>query len=410
VRFPACIFLIFVWVADALGATPTLRPAPRLQFPHQTDSNSPGHWDGDRLYLFNSAVQAFRSYGSNVFQLTNTVAVVFNNTANGGRWIEATWRAPDGTLYGWYHNEPAGLCPGTTLTAPRIGAARSTNNGANWTDLGTVLQTRPGTLKCTAQNGYFAGGNGDFCVMLDPAGEYLYFFFSTYAGDVTEQGVALARMAWNDRDSPSGKVWKWDQGTWQAPGIEGTVTPLFPAMSAWERKDCDAFWGPSVHWNTRAKQYVMLLNRAKGAGWIQEGIYFSSSTNLADPFSWSAPAKLLNGGAWYPQVMGLEPGQGTDKSADGIARFFMGGVSDYEISFENLAQSEGLAISRDGNAIQLSWPATLTDAHLQYSTDLSGKVWTSVTNATMTSNGRTTTTDDVSNLQGVKYFRLQEYP
>ena len=36
--------------------------------------------------------------------------------------IEAVW--PEGnTLYGYYHNEPGGLAPGTTLTAPRIGAA-----------------------------------------------------------------------------------------------------------------------------------------------------------------------------------------------------------------------------------------------------------------------------------------------
>jgi hypothetical protein len=25
---------------------------------------------------------------------------------NGGRWIEATWTAGDGAVYGWYHNEP----------------------------------------------------------------------------------------------------------------------------------------------------------------------------------------------------------------------------------------------------------------------------------------------------------------
>jgi len=86
---------------------------------------------------------------------------------NGGRWIEATWRADDGTLYGWYHTSPAGLCPGTNLTAPKIGALRSTDNGLHWKDLGIVMEARPNTLKCDAQNGYFAGGHGDFCVMLD---------------------------------------------------------------------------------------------------------------------------------------------------------------------------------------------------------------------------------------------------
>lgn len=319
--------------ATASAASPTLRPASHLQFPHVTDSNSPGHWDGPRFYLFNSTGHPYRSYGSNLFQLGNTGPVTFNNTVNGGRWMEATWRATNGTLYGWYHLEPGGLCPVTGLTAPKIGAVRSTDNGANWRDLGVVLQARTNTLKCDAQNGYFAGGNGDFCVMLDDAQQYLYLFISTYAGDVSEQGVAVARMAWSDRDAPAGKVWKWHNGDWLEPGLGGYVTPIFPATVAWERPDCEAFWGPSVHWNTYLQQYVMLLNRAQGAGWVQEGIYISYSTNLADPLNWSVPEKILNGGAWYPQVIGLEPGQGTDKWAGALARFFMSGVSDFEICF-----------------------------------------------------------------------------
>jgi len=325
----------FTVLAALLSATtfaaPTLRPAPRLQFPHATDSNSPGHWDGPTFFLFNSTGHPYRSYGSNLFELGNTAAVNYNNTVNGGRWMEATWRATNGTLYGWYHLEPGGLCPG--LTAPKIGAVKSTDNGANWTDLGVVLEARTNTLRCDAQNGYFAGGNGDFCVMLDAAQQYLYLLCSTYAGDVTEQGVAVARMAWGDRDAPVGKVWKWHNGDWLELGLGGYVTPIFPATVAWERPDCEAFWGPSVHWNSYLQQYVMLLNRAKGSGWVQEGIYTSYSTNLADPMSWSVPEKILNGGAWYPQVIGLEEGQGTDKLAGALARFFMGGVSDYEICF-----------------------------------------------------------------------------
>ena len=129
--------------ATASAVPPTLRPASHLQFPHATDSNSPGHWDGPTFYLFNSTGHPYRSYGSNIFQLGNTAAVTYNNTVNGGRWMEATWRATNGTLYGWYHNEPGGLCP--SLTAPKIGAAKSTNNGANWTDLGIILEARTNT-------------------------------------------------------------------------------------------------------------------------------------------------------------------------------------------------------------------------------------------------------------------------
>jgi hypothetical protein len=316
----------------ALGAV-NLRPASHLQFPHQTDSNSPGHWDGPTFFLFNSAGHPYRSYGSNLFTLANTAPVTYNNSVNGGRWMEATWRASDGTLYGWYHFEPAGLCPSTTLTAPRIGAVKSTDNGANWIDLGIILEARTNTLRCDAQNGYFAGGNGDFSVMLDDSEQYLYFFFSAYAGALAEQGVAVARMLWSDRNSPAGKVNKWYNGAWLQPGLGGNLTPIFPATIPWEQSNCEAFWGPSLHWNTYLQRYVMLLNRAQGSGWVQEGIYITYSTNLADPGSWSAPEKILNGGAWYPQVVGLEPGEGTDKRAGALARYFQGGASDLEICF-----------------------------------------------------------------------------
>jgi len=323
-----------LWCATAFAAA-TLQPASHLEFPHQTDSNSPGHWDGPIFYLFNSGGHPYRSYGSNLFQLGSTSSVIFDNTVNGGRWMEATWPpcAADGTLYGWYHLEPTGLCPGTTLTAPRIGTARSSDNGANWTDLGIVLEARTNTLRCDAQNGYFAGGNGDFSVMLDDAQQYLYVFFSAYAGAVTEQGVAVARMPWSDRDAPVGKVRKYYNGDWLEPGIGGNLTPIFPATVAWEQPNCEAFWGPSLHWNTYLQQYVMLLNRAQGSGWIQEGIYLTYSIDLGNPLSWSAPEKILSGGAWYPQVIGLEPGEGTDKRAGAPARYFQGGVSDSEICF-----------------------------------------------------------------------------
>jgi len=311
-----------------------LHSASRIQFPAATDSNSPAFWEGDVLYLFNSAGHPDRASGPSLFELGPAEPVAFDNTVNGGRWMEAVWRTDDGVLYGWYHHEPAGLCPGTTLTAPKIGAVRSEDKGATWVDLGFVLEARPGTLRCDAQNGFFAGGHGDFCVFLDPQQRYLYFLFGNYAGDVEEQGIAVARMEWGCRDAPVGHVWKWCQREWTEPGVGGRVTPIFGAFSAWEREDCDAFWGPSVHWNTYLQQYVMLLNRARGAGWIQEGIYVSFSSDLADPRSWSQPLKVLDGGAWYPQVMGLDDGlKGTDKLAGRRARFFMAGVSEYEIEF-----------------------------------------------------------------------------
>jgi hypothetical protein len=309
-----------------------LRPAAPLKLPGQVDCNSPAHWDGETLYVFTSAGHPFRSFGRNLFSLGEPQPVRFNNEVNGGRWIESTWRADDGTLYGWYHFEPRDVCPGTTLTAPQIGALRSRDDGATWEDLGIVLKAPDETIDCTAQNGYFAGGHGDFCIVLDERKEWLYFFFGNYGGEVTTQGVCVARMRWQDRDAPVGKVWKWHDGKWEEPGLDGKVTPIFPATVAWQRSDCESFWGPSVHFNTHLKGYVMLLNRAKGQGWKQEGIYISFSTDLSEPKSWSPPQKIYDGGRWYPQVIGLQKGE-TDKQAGKVARFFMGGISEWEIIF-----------------------------------------------------------------------------
>jgi hypothetical protein len=169
-------------------------------------------------------------------------------------------------------------------------------------------------------------------VLADGTQAWLYLFYGAYAGDPAEQGVAVARIASADLDAPAGKASKWCDGGWSEPGIGGRLTPTFPVAVDWRRIDCDAFWGPSVHWNEHLRCYVMLLNRANGKGWTQEGIYVSFADDLADPDGWSKPAKLLDGGAWYPQVFGLEEG-GTDKLAGRRARLFMSGVSEYELTF-----------------------------------------------------------------------------
>ena len=108
----------------------------------------------------------------------------------------------------------------------------------------------------------------------------------------------------------------------------------------------DVFWGPSIHWNTAIGQYVMLLNRAGDDAFTQEGIYVSFSTRLDSPSSWTPPQKLLDGGAWYPQVIGLESGVGTDKVAGATARFFMGGQSDALIEFNSPTTYTGIAVPR----------------------------------------------------------------
>jgi hypothetical protein len=304
------------------------------------DSNSPVEWDSDgQLLVFTSSQRPFRSTSSGLSSLSWPALPVYiepRADVRGGQWIEATYRAADGRLYGWYHNEPPGLCGSSSrLTAPRIGALVSEDDGQTWRNLGIVLDAPAGSLNCGTQNYYFAGGNGDFSVLLDQAQEYLYFFISTYHKQFNEQGVAVARMRLEDRDDPAGKVWKWYNGEWSEPGLGGHVTTSFPAMVDWHRANANAFWGAAVHYNAFLNKYVMLLNHAVDKNWAQEGIYVAYNDNLADPHGWSMPERLPISQqqlGWYPQVIGINDGE-TDKLVGQTARLFISGHSYWEISF-----------------------------------------------------------------------------
>jgi hypothetical protein len=290
------------------------------------------------MFVFTSSQFPYRSSGADLFSLeqpARAVTIAPRADVRGGIWIEATYRAGDGSLYAWYHNEPPGLCGNNSrLTAPRIGALISRDEGKSWQNLSIILDAPQGSLNCSTQNYYFAGGNGDFSVILDQSGQYFYFFISTYHRQFGEQGVAVARMKFEDRDNPTGKVWKWSNGSWSAAGLGGRATMTFPALIDWHRTNANAYWGPSVHYNTHLETYVMLLNHAVDRNWSQEGIYISFNNNLDDPLGWSAPERLpINQQiGWYPQVIGIEGGE-TDKTAGHVARLFIAGRSSWEIVF-----------------------------------------------------------------------------
>jgi hypothetical protein len=335
-----------------------VRPAPPLKLPGITnqnldayvDCNNPSHWDGDTMYIFSSAGHPFRSSGPDLLHLDpKSQRTSYDNEKdyNGGRWIESTFKDSDGKLYGWYHREPGGVCENNKrLTAPQIGAVISTDNGMNWRDLGIVLTAPADSLFCETPNHYFAGGNGDFSVLIDPKKEYFYFLISTYNKDIREQGVSIARMRYADRDAPVGKAFKWHKGEWKEPGLGGHVTPIFPAAVDWHKPVVDAFWGASIHFNTHLNQYVILLNRAKDKNWAQEGIYVTFNPDLSKPEGWSKPVKILDApdleqSKWYPQVVGLDAKQHeTDKLASRVARLFVAGRSKWEIVFRKPGEKE----------------------------------------------------------------------
>lgn len=176
-------------------------------------------------------------------------------------------------------------------------------------------------------------------MILDRERQYFYFLFSNYGGPAQNQGVAVARMPFEDRARPQGAVAKFYQGGWSEPGIRGAVTPAFPARVSWEHSDADSFWGAAVHWNTFLKRYVVVLNRACcSTNWPQEGIYITFSADLSDVHSWTAPVKILDDSqigfapGYYPQVFGTAPGE-TDSLAGRSPRLFVKGVSKWQLSF-----------------------------------------------------------------------------
>jgi hypothetical protein len=298
----------------------------RLIMPAEVDSNSPAVWIDGMLVMFNSAKGAtIRTSGDYVANLHDPIAVQLPQLPRPGNvWIESVWRdESDGVLYGWYHFEPADL---DCFTAPIIGAAVSYDGGLSWEDRGFVIDNAY-PVDCDYTNGYIAGGSGDFSVILDTAGQYFYFLFSNYAGPIEQQGVNIARSPFASRGQP-GSVMKYFGSAWNEPGIDGQATAILPSSTGWKGPYIEAYWGPSVHWNTYLKRYVMLVNHTAGENYMQEGIYISFSEDL---LNWTTPVKLIDGG-WYPEAIGLDVGE-TDSIAGQSLRIYVSGVSDYVLVF-----------------------------------------------------------------------------
>ena len=291
-----------------------------------------------------------RMAGSDLEHLQVTGELVLAPHPGDGIWFESVIAdQADSVWYAYYHHEqPANACGRADRSIPRIGAARSTDRGTTWTNLGIVLEAPPGTEFCGSSNRFVFGGVGDVSATVDRDWKDVYLYYTSYERDPRTQGVAVARLPWAARDDPGGRAAIWQDGVWlpavrrpPAPGeAEGrweypAGTPLVTTTSPWHdgNQAANAFWGPSIHWNTSVGRYIMLLNRARDEAFDNEGIYVSFAASLDDPRAWSAPRKILNGGGWYPQVAGEEPGTGTDKQMGRIGRFFLTGRSMHYIEF-----------------------------------------------------------------------------
>jgi len=214
-------------------------------------------------------------------------------------WLEATWQPSDapGTVYGFYHHEQKRRCgPADLPVIQRIGLLRSTDGGKSWTDLGILLAAaeadwrRAGGSGCNGTNPFVGGGNGDFSVVADRAGELLYLVFTQPSG--SSQGIGMARIARRDLDQP------------RLAGVDQS------------RAAC-------------------AQDGASSCNYDPEGIWYSWTDDLASAH-WAPPRELLDLNAlrasfgddkyWYPQVLGVGPGE-TDALAGQGARLFVHGIS-----------------------------------------------------------------------------------
>jgi hypothetical protein len=369
-----CILVAFPLAAQSQVYGPPSGPSvsvtrvPQIRFPggkfhHEApdpneakvlaDCNSPLEWIERTLYVFNSWTETWRGQGPDLAHLHQGSVVQMDPQLKDLRlWMESTYRDEKGVLYGWVHNEYPNVCPNRVRTMAsghpllaRIAALRSTDNGKSWKSLGWVMEGRPNDLKCDTEGMWYVGGFGDFLAFVDKEREYIYIFFASYTRDVEEQGLAVARLRYADRDQPLAKLSVWDGGQWKPwPKDTGHITPVLPVAVDIHSKGGKIFWGPSIHWNTYLNKYVMLVNQTRDAAWDTDGQYVLFSDNLADPNAWTKPVKFMDweethksdpgayGHGWYVQIAGTGPGE-TDKLASRNARLFLDGQSSWEIRF-----------------------------------------------------------------------------
>ncbi|MCA0248471.1 MAG: hypothetical protein LCH93_17795 [Proteobacteria bacterium] len=309
----------------------------------RTDGNSPVRIVHDRATVFFSRYQphghTLRRCGPRDLAFTDQpvpVRLVNDSDPRVGKWIEAIWQPPSGPLRGWYHAEEPAACTEAQLHVPFIGEAESDDDGLTWRCVRELLRLPADQADCGWRNGFFAGGYGDLSVVPDRSGRTLYLFFSSYHPAEDAQGVAALRLP---ADTSSATPSWWTASGWRTVG-ELRPKPIWPAVRGFRHRDPDCFWGPAVHYNHALKAYVMLLNRTAGGDGdlLQEGIYASMNDAIDDPGKWTTPLRIVQGGAWYPQAVGLGEGCGDTEVAT-AARFFMAGFSGWEIEFASPAAS-----------------------------------------------------------------------
>ena len=114
------------------------------------------------------------------------------------------------------------------------------------------MEARPGTLRCDAKNGFFAGGHGDFSINARaPTTNMSTSSSATMRAKSPSRAWPWPGCAGPTATAPVGKVRKWHAGGWNEKGLGGRVTPIFPAKIDWARADADSASGAPLSSGTR---------------------------------------------------------------------------------------------------------------------------------------------------------------
>lgn len=216
-----------------------------------------------------------------------------------------------GALLMVYHAE---IWPGGNYAAfySLLGMAKSTDDGATWTDLGEIIRldinyATSGNPAMDLQGGSFVVKDG-----------YFYVYYKEYPDTLATPHLAVARASVSSVVAAAVNTtnvvsWtKYYNGSWSEPGIGGHADNLWPgAPNDWE-------WS-AVSYNTYLQKFIFVTNQftsLPSAYWTRM-IYMDSS----DGITWSTPQTLWEDAGHedtYMTIVGL----GKDPNTSG-AQFYV---------------------------------------------------------------------------------------
>jgi hypothetical protein len=211
---------------------------------------------------------------------------------NGYAGIGGAVRDPEsGALWALYHAEDqegmtpiAGGIPGFFAS---IGLAVSRDDGKTFVKSAPVITS----AKPKDRTGRPDQGCGEPSAVIDRDGEYLLAYYVEHSRtDGRGVQICLARSRLTDRGQ-RGTWWKYHEGQFDSPGLEGPDTPVVSARAL----GADAIF-PQVRYVAGLGRYVMVFNinayreLADTAKPEKSGLYIATSS---DGIRWSRPTRLL---------------------------------------------------------------------------------------------------------------------